>query len=236
MPQTRLSKQLGSHFPLIQAPMAGGATTPSLVAAVCNAGAIGSLGAGYLTANELRENILKTRALTDKPFAVNLFTPEIAVASQQQIQQTCKVITNACVELKHEVKPINPPYTPSFEEQMKVIVEERIPIFSFTFGVLAPQWVTQLKRNSTILIGTATTVEEALLLEKSGIDILVVQGKEAGGHRGTFLGKAEDALLELRELLPFRAMQLTTPTTLCSIRRHDCLPQKCGRTYVSFSN
>lgn len=211
MQQTRLSEQLGIHFPLIQAPMAGGATTPSLVAAVCNAGALGSLGAGYLTANELRETILKIRTLTDKPFAVNLFIPEIAVASEKQIQQACKVITNACVELKHEVKPVNLPHTPSFEEQMKVIVQERIPIFSFTFGILAPHWVTQLKKNNTILIGTATTVEEALLLEKSGIDILVVQGKEAGGHRGTFLGKAEDALFELRELLSLIKAQVKIP-------------------------
>ncbi|WP_019218061.1 NAD(P)H-dependent flavin oxidoreductase [Legionella tunisiensis] len=210
MQQTRLGKQLGIQFPLIQAPMAGGATTPSLVAAVCNAGGLGSLGAGYLTADELRENILKIRALTDKPFVVNLFIPEITTASEQQIQQACKVITKACIELKHEVKPVNPPYAPSFEEQMKVILDERIPIFSFTFGVLAPHWVNKLK-NNTLLIGTATTVEEALLLEKSGIDILVVQGKEAGGHRGTFLGKAEDALLELTELLSLLKVQVKIP-------------------------
>lgn len=211
MQQKRLSKQLGIQFPLIQAPMAGGATTPSLVAAVCNAGGLGSLGAGYLSGDELRENILKIRTLTDKPFAVNLFIPETPEASAKQIQQACKIITQSSIELKYETKPLPPPYAPSFEEQMKVIVEEKILIFSFTFGVLASHWITKLKKNNTLLIGTVTTVDEARLLEKSGIDILVAQGKEAGGHRGTFLSKADDVPLKLASLLSLLKTQVKIP-------------------------
>jgi nitronate monooxygenase len=197
-----MTELLKISLPLIQAPMAGGATTPELVAAVSNAGGLGSLGAGYMTPDEMRRAIKKIRELTHKPFAVNLFIPQEHHASHEQINQVTKIIQEACHELNLTIGMIKPPYAPSFEEQMAVILEEKIAVFSFTFGIPAEIWIKKLKENGVILMGTATTLSEATLLEKRGIDAIVAQGSEAGGHRGTFIGKAEDALIKLSDLVP----------------------------------
>ena len=89
---TRLTEKVGVKFPIIQAPMAGGATTPELVAAVCNAGGLGSLGAGYMTPSEIWQAIRRVRELTNQPFAVNLFIPEKHFATPAQIQKACNDI------------------------------------------------------------------------------------------------------------------------------------------------
>lgn len=189
-------------IPIIQAPMAGGVTTPELIAAVSNAGGLGSLGAGYMSGSEIKEKIKEIRHLTNKPFAVNLFISEKHHATKNEIQKACDQIQQSCVELNINIKPIEAPYAPSFEEQINVILEEKVPVFSFTFGVLDSTWINKLKKNHTLLIGTATTLPEAKMLEKSGIDMIVAQGSEAGGHRGTFLGVAEDSLMGLISLVP----------------------------------
>jgi len=199
---TSLTKKLGIRFPIIQAPMAGGATTPELVAAVSNAGGLGSLGAGYMTSTKIRQAIQKIRNLTNKRFAVNLFIPEEHYATPEQIQKSCDDIEQCCVELDQKIKPVLAPYAQSFEEQIQVVFEEKAPVFSFAFGILDAKWIKQLKLNKTLLIGTATTFTESCALEESGVDMIIAQGSEAGGHRGTFLGKAEDALIGLLSLIP----------------------------------
>lgn len=201
-PNTKITELLKIHFPIIQAPMAGGATTPELIAAVSNAGGLGSLAAGYMAANEIRNAIKQIRKLTDKPFGVNLFIPEEHEATNEEIERARKTIQIACHELNIHIDSVKPPYTPSFEEQMNVILEECVPVFSFTFGIPNIKWIKTLKKNGTLLIGTATSVEEAILLEQYTVDAVVAQGSEAGGHRGTFLGKAEDALTSVSLLVP----------------------------------
>ncbi len=206
-----LSQQLHIKYPIIQAPMAGGATTPALVAAVSNAGGLGSLGAGYMKPDDIKRAIKDIRLLTDKPFAVNLFVPEQAEASRSQIADMMQLIGQSCKELKFNIPPISPPYAPSFDEQINVVVQEKVPIFSFTFGIPDPSWIKKLKRNNTLLIGTATNKEEAILLEKNGIDFIVAQGSEAGGHRGTFMGEAENSLSCLPELVADLNANVKTP-------------------------
>lgn len=212
MEQTKqLIEKIGIQYPIIQAPMAGGATTPALVAAVSNAGGLGSLGAGYMTAFDMREAIRKIRKLTNKVFAVNLFVPEEHDASKKQMQMACKDVEQACIELNLKIKSVLESYAPLFEEQMQVILEEKVPVFSFTFGLPDSTWIEKLKSNSTVLIGTATTLPEAYMLEENDIDIIVAQGSEAGGHRGTFLDKEEDALINLSDLIPELVKQTRTP-------------------------
>ena len=201
-PSTKITELLKITLPIIQAPMAGGATTPELVAAISNNGGLGSLAAGYLTADEIRSTIRKTRALTNKPFSVNLFIPEEHYATDEQIEQTKKIIQTSCPELNFNVPSIKPPYAPLFEEQIKVIIEEKIPIFSFTFGIPSKEWIETLKKNDVTLIGTATTLAEAQLLEENNIDAIIAQGSEAGGHRGTFIGEAENSLISISSLIP----------------------------------
>ena len=198
----KCTEKLGIRFPIIQAPMAGGATTPELVAAVSNAGGLGSLGAGYMAPNDIRRTIRKIRELTNAPFSVNLFIPQEHEASQEQIEKACDNIQQCSKELGQKIKPVLAPYAQSFEEQIQVVFEEMVPVFSFTFGILDAIWIERLKSNNTLLIGMATTLAEAQLLEKSDVDMIVAQGSEAGGHRGTFLGRAEDALIGLFSLIP----------------------------------
>ncbi|KTC89635.1 nitronate monooxygenase [Fluoribacter dumoffii] len=209
--QSNLAAKIRIKYPIIQAPMAGGATTPELVAAVSNAGGLGSLGAGYMNPSEIREAIKKIRELTSKPFAVNLFIPGKYNASPAQIHKACKDIERSCQELNMDIEPLSEPYAPSFNEQVNVLIEEKIPVFSYAFGVLDWGWISQFKNNSTFLIGTATSQAEARVLAESGIDALVAQGSEAGGHRGTFIGKEEDGLLGLFSLIPQLVDQIKIP-------------------------
>lgn len=201
-PHTKIAKLLNITLPIIQAPMAGGITNPELVAAVSNAGGLGSLGAGYMAAADIKKTIEKVKSLTDKPFAVNLFIPEEHYATEEQIELARKKVQASCAELNFVVDSIKPPYAPSLEEQMNVIIEEKVPIFSFTFGIPSREWIKNFKKNRVILIGTATTLAEARLLEANDIDAIVAQGSEAGGHRGTFLGSPESALISLSSLIP----------------------------------
>lgn len=175
------------QIPIIQAPMAG-VTTPNFVAASAEAGALGSIGAGYLTAEETRNVILKVKELTDKPFAVNLFIPEEAELTEIELKKA----KNALQLIQSKLGVSSEAYLFSkseFHEQIDVLIDEGIRVCSFTFGLPDGKTVLKLKKNDVYLIGTATTVEEALLAEKVGMDAVVAQGGEAGGHRGSFSGE-----------------------------------------------
>lgn len=201
-PNTKVTKLLNITVPIIQAPMAGGATTPELIAAVSNAGGLGSLGAGYLKADELRKLIKQIRELTDKSFAVNLFIPEKYHATREQIAKAEKAIHASSFELNYTINTTDTTYAPSFDDQMAVIIDEKVPIFSYTFGLLPKSWRDKLKLLNVKLLGTATTLQEAKLLEHTGADMIVAQGTEAGGHRGTFIGQVKDALIGIHALIP----------------------------------
>lgn len=201
-PQTGVTTLLKIALPIIQAPMAGGISTPALIAAVSNAGGLGCLGAGYQTPEDIEKIIREIRQLTDKPFAVNLFVPEKHAASKAQIESARKAVQSVSAELNFTLPDIAPPYAPSFDAQMAILLKEKVPIVSFTFGIPARKWIDSCKQQGIILMANATTVEEAVALQKNHMDAIVVQGREAGGHRGTFLGKPEDALVPLAELLP----------------------------------
>lgn len=191
--------------------MAGGVTTPELVAAVSNAGGLGSIGAGYLGPDALRTAIGKTRALTDRPFAVNLFIPAALEADPRQVEHANSLMQPFREALGIECPERIEAFAPSFYEQFDVALAARVPVFSFTFGRLDPSRIRQLRRNGTIVIGTATTVEEAARLESDGVDLVVAQGAEAGGHRGTFLVPFEEGLIGTMTLVTNMAEALSIP-------------------------
>lgn len=207
----RIAKWLNIKFPLFQAPMAGGATTPELVAAVANAGGLGSLGAGYMTPDEIKKAIQEIRKLTDQPFSVNLFVCENSYASAEQIEKARLAVQASCRELNFNIDHIHPPYAPLFTEQMEVLLAENVPVFTFTFGVPAYNWIENFKKQGILLIGTATTLAEAKYLQDQRVDAIVAQGSEAGGHRGTFQGKAEDALINTDKLIQLLATDIRIP-------------------------
>ncbi len=114
-------------------------------------------------------------------------------------------------ELGIEAPGIPSSFEEDFDDQLAVVIEARVPVFSFTFGSLAPEIVDRLKENGTIVVGTATTVREGLRLEEDGVDVVVAQGSEAGGHRGTFLGDFGDALIGTMALVPQMVDALSVP-------------------------
>lgn len=185
--QTQLTELLQIRYPIIQAGMAGGVTSPQLVADVSNAGGLGTLGAGYMTPEAIREAIKEIRTRTVRPFAINLMVPvptEKDPEKERRMKNILKPFEKA-VEALHEETIQKPDYT--FTDQVNVVLEEKVPVFSFTFGIPEPDVIRELQSNQTVVIGTATTVREGVCLEQKGVDAIVAQGSEAGGHRGTFL-------------------------------------------------
>lgn len=180
--------------------------SPALVAAISNQGGLGSLGAGLFTPEQIRQNIKDIRKLTDKPFNINLFAPtDTPRYTDNEIKQTLQALNYFRKKLNmSDREEIQMPAYISFEEKLEVILEEKIPVFSFTFGILPAEIVQKVKSNGITVIGTATTVNEAKQLEKSGVDVVVAQGYEAGGHRGTDLKytSMEDALIGTMALVP----------------------------------
>jgi nitronate monooxygenase len=208
---TRVTKALGIEYPVLQAPMAGGPTTPELVAAVSNAGGLGSLGAAYLPPETLREQIRETRSLTEGPFGVNLFVPSPFEADPARIERANALLGPYRKELGIEAPEKHSSFEESFEDQLELVLEEHVPVFSFTFGIPNEFHLRRLREAGIITVGTATTVREALRLERDGVDVVVAQGSEAGGHRGTFLGDIKDALIGTMALVPQMVDALSVP-------------------------
>lgn len=194
-------------YPIIQAPMAGGVTTPRLVSEVSNAGGLGMIGAGYLNPAQTLEQIREVRQLTSNYFGINLFVPNEFHASENDIHSSNELLQTIREKLEiyqSETQAI-PDYhqiTESFHEQIRVVMEEKVPVCSFTFGIPSEEVIAQLKQHPIILVGTATTVREAVEIEKKGMDIVVVQGSEAGGHRGNFIHGFQESLVGLMSLIP----------------------------------
>ncbi|MDY0394339.1 nitronate monooxygenase [Virgibacillus halophilus] len=173
------------QYPVIQAGMAGGITTPKLVAEVSNAGGLGTIGAGYMSASALKNDIQEVKKLTKKPFAVNLFALNLESFStdstpMQQFLNTYR----AELDLKEGKEAVK--VNDHLQEKLQVILEEGIKIVSTAFGALSASWMEKLKTANTQVIGMATNLQEARQLVETGYDIIVAQGMEAGGHRGTF--------------------------------------------------
>lgn len=207
----KFTRELGIKHPIIQAPMAGGATTPELVASVSNSGGLGSLAGGYLPPAEIKSAIRRIRELTAKPFSVNLFLPEEHQATQEQMQQACDAINDCASEIGISISPIAGPYAPSFDEQLAVLLEEKIPAASFTFGIPSPAAIKALKSNQIFVMATATTLDEAYALYECGVDAIVAQGSEAGGHRGSFLNSAEHSLIPINTLVQQIIAEISLP-------------------------
>jgi nitronate monooxygenase len=200
--ETVLTKHLQIEHPLIQAPLAGGGDTPELVAAVCNAGAIGFIGAAYSTPAQIIELGRAVREKTKRPFGINLFAPlpqpEAIANPQAAVQRVAPFFAELGLPA-----PSAPVFIPnSFSEQLAAALETGASAFSFTFGILPSEASQAIKLRGMFLIGTATTVEEAIALEKAGVDAVGAQGSEAGGHRGTFIGDFSAAMVGTISLIP----------------------------------
>ncbi|MCU1681170.1 MAG: 2-nitropropane dioxygenase [Amycolatopsis sp.] len=172
------------RFPVIAAPMAGGPSTPELVAAVTGAGGFGFLGAGYLTAAALDEQIVSTAELTGEPFGVNLFVP----GAPSEADLTAHRERLAAEARRYGVELGDPRWEDdAYPAKLDVVIARRVPVVSFTFGLPSADDVARLRAAGAQLIATVTSPEEARLAAELGVDALCVQGFEAGGHRGLFV-------------------------------------------------
>jgi nitronate monooxygenase len=208
---SRLSALVGCEHPLVQAPMAR-VGTPELVAAVCEAGALGSLAGAMVTPDELRSQIRTVRELTSKPFAVNVFAPlEPVEPGAGVVERMSEVLAPWRERLGLEGDAPPPRKPPDFDEQLAILLEERPAAFSFTFGIPPEPALAALRDAGIRIFGTATTVGEAEQLERAGCDAVVAQGSEAGGHRGTFAAEFEAALVGTVALVPQVADRVSVP-------------------------
>jgi nitronate monooxygenase len=176
--------------------MAGGGDTPALVAAVSDAGGFGSIGATYLTPQQIVEISAAVRAKTNRPFGINLFVPDAPLPGPIDAQTAVSRVAPFFEELGLATPEAPSPPARDFDAQLDAVIEGGAALFSFTFGMLPAAARQKLKARGVIVAGTATTVDEAIQLERAGIDIVVAQGSEAGGHRGTFAGPVDDGLFE----------------------------------------
>ncbi len=207
----QFASTVGIDHPIVQAPMAGGATTPELVAAVSNAGALGSLAAGLLSPAAIAESVKRIRSLTSRPFNVNLFVLDQPKVSEAQLARA-----KALIEPFHSLLGLGPASSPQkfcedTREQVAALLELAPPVVSFTFGLLDAETVSRLKRAGSLVIGTATTVAEARAWDEVGADFICAQGTEAGAHRGTFLAGYEESCVGLFALIPQAAAAVKRP-------------------------
>ena len=202
----RLASLFGADRPIVHpivlAPMAGGPSTPELAAAVSRAGGLGSLGVAYLSPAAITDAIAAVRRLTDRPFAVNLFVPETASPDLARAAEVQRLLAGYRRELGIDEPTLPASFALPFDEQLAAIIAAGVTIVSFTFGIPAPPVIEALHRAGALVVGTATHVAEARQLEAAGVDAISAQGAEAGGHRGTFAGRAEDALVGTMALVP----------------------------------
>jgi nitronate monooxygenase len=186
-PDRRLIDLFGIEHPIILAPMAGLATA-KLAAAVCDAGGLGSIGCAAMQPQPAAEAIRELRKLTRRPINVNFFCHRPAQVDVEREQAWRGRLSPYCRELGIDPEPPPRMDLPPFDEAMCKVVEETVPeVVSFHFGLPDAGLLARVKAVGCLVISSATTVEEAMWLEAHGVDAVIAQGVEAGGHRATFL-------------------------------------------------
>lgn len=207
----RLGALLAIEHPIVQGPMSGGGSTVEMAAAVSNAGGLGSLGAAYLTPRQITDQIAELRRRTALPFAVNLFAGAWASGAAGAPDALLAILGRA-----HQALGLAPPEIPPagpdpYPAQLEAVLAAAPPVFSFTFGAPDADAMARLKARGIRILGTATTVEEAVRLEALGVDAVVAQGGESGGHRGTFAGPFEAAMIGTMALVPATVDAVSVP-------------------------
>ncbi len=191
--RTRLCDLLGIEYPIVQSGM-GGVAGPDLAAEVSRAGGLGIVAALRLTADQVRQAISDIRKRTDRPFGVNLLIPpdmrppvpaeRISDEAVQAVQAALNPIRKDLGLPSMSSRPAPPPDL--IPEAFQVILDERVPVFSVGLGDPGREMVAECHRRGIKVIAMITTVEDARAVEAAGLDAVVVQGGEAGGHRSTF--------------------------------------------------
>src|SRR5581483_2800649 len=203
--QNRFTKKLGIDYPIIQGPL-GGLQSQRLVAAVSNFGGLGSFGALSMEPEAIKDVIAEIRSLTSKPFSMNLWVSMedegARTSGESEFNRSLAPLAGHFAELGVPL-PKYKPYVPvQFEKQVRVLIDAKVPAFSFIVGVPPKEILDECRAEGIVTIGSATTPDEALVLHDAGVDAIVASGFEGGGHRGSFLRPAEDSLFGTFSLVP----------------------------------
>src|SRR6201992_1994214 len=187
--------------PIVGAPMAGGPGTPALAAAVSNAGGLGFLAGGYISAERLANDIVAARAQTTGPIGVNLFVPQPSVADVIALDHYAEVLDELAEH--YDVQVGYPQFgdDDGWQQKLEVVADLRPELVSFTFGAPSPDVLRWFGARGMLLFVTVTSAYEAGVALAAGADGLVVQGPDAGGHRGTFAPDMSPGTEPLIELL-----------------------------------
>lgn len=209
---TPLCDRLGIRLPIIQAPMAS-AATPAMAAAVSKAGALGSLGAAYSQPEAMLRDAEAVRTLTDRPFNVNLFlSPQPAPVDAAAQRGALDAVAGYYCSLGLPApEPVRAPYAPDLEAQLRAIEAIRPAVFSCHLGDLPAERVRRLQSQGIKVGGSANCVAEAERLETLGVDFIVAQGAEAGGHRGSYLRNPYESMTGTLPLVRMIVRRVKTP-------------------------
>ena len=202
-PRNDLLDLLGIEHPIIQAPMAG-STTPALAAAVANAGGLGSLGCATMAADAIASSAGALRAATNRPFNLNFFAHGEPARDPAVDQRTRRRVAPFYAELGLGEPPasVAVPFASFDEAKLEAVLEIEPAVVSFLFGLPEPDLVATLRDAGCRILCSATTVAEARALEDAGVDAVIAQGFEAGGHRGAFDVTFEDVGVGAMALVP----------------------------------
>lgn len=203
---TALTRRVGLALPIVQGPFGGGLSSVDLVAAVCEAGGLGSFGVHHLGAAAIGETAAAIRARTSKPFALNLWIP-LRDSDDPQLSDAAwargvQLLQPYLAELGLPMPQRPARFWPPYAEQIEAVLQARPAVFSFVFGIPAPEVLARCRELGIATLGAATTVDEAQALERAGVDMVVATGFEAGGHRVSFLHEAQDVLTGTLALVP----------------------------------
>src|SRR6218665_61477 len=212
---TRVTKLLGIDYPVMLGPFGGGLSSVELTSAVSNAGGLGGYGAYTMSPKEIYETDKQIKAATGKPYNLNLWVSDTdakeGFVSEDEYENARQIFQPYFDELGIAVPSKPPAFQSRFENQLQVVFDIKPKVFSFMFGVLPPDVMELLAKHGIKTVGAATTLDEAIALEKTGVDMIIASGFEAGGHRPSFLDQAEASTMGTFVLVQLIREKVKTP-------------------------
>ncbi|MCF2489410.1 nitronate monooxygenase family protein [Dyadobacter sp. CY347] len=213
--QTRITALLGIQYPILQGPMGGGFSNAALLAAVSNAGGLGSYGAYTLTPEQILAADREVKTKTSKPYNINLWVSDVDKSLEsfppEKLEKVKQLFKPYFDSLSIPLPDLDTNIPSKFLKQVEAVFEARPAVFSFIFGIPSKDILDEARRLGIKTVGSATTLDEAIALEQAGVDAIVASGFEAGGHRPSFLKPAPDSLTGTFALVQHLKARIKTP-------------------------
>jgi len=213
--KTKITEILGIDYPVMQGPFGGGLSTVELTATVSNAGGLGGYGAYTLNPQEIYNVDRQLKAATNKPYNINLWVSDTdapdGTITDDQYEQACKIFAPYFEDAGIPLPPKPAPFETRFANQLQAVLDIKPKVFSFMFGTLPDDILEQCRKLGIKTVGAATTLDEAIVLDATGVDMIIASGFEAGGHRPSFLAPAEQSTMGTFVLIQLLKEKIKTP-------------------------